>query len=356
MPREASHRRWPRLLGFALGLALLIAYFALIRPALERRPVLRLIARYKAEPSQETAQALADLLDRQEVSQALGNEILELLVTPDVAVRSAYPAGEWPRVTASHPFRVEFVLSMLRQRRFIWAQGKEQDGTIVGLDAIGTDPEFWMPKIPTSAGVYPCALDCRVGLFARSDYPTDRPLDDEWPAAAYRCAVRIPLDIRLVEPERAERIERRTGQRLDAEMRAAFRPSTESVHDATVLPGGELWAADGQFMFEVGPLSENVGFRYVYRDQGGMTIDARRRTYRARAGGLPTTDTFPVTELRLPPGRYQGTALLIPDEAAAYPDAAIKTIWGGTIELPIEVVVRVTEKLPEERSDDAKTE
>jgi len=104
MPRDVPSRRWPRLLGFALALVLLIAYVALVRPARERSRVRALVERHRAEPSQETAQALADLLDQQQVPQALGSEILELLVAPEVAVRAAYPAGEEPwRCTAVAP-------------------------------------------------------------------------------------------------------------------------------------------------------------------------------------------------------------------------------------------------------------
>ena len=358
MPREASHRRWPRLAGLALGLALLIAYVAAMRPALERRRVRRTIARYKADPSQETAQALADLLDRQQVPQALGNEVLELLVTPDVAVRSAYPARRLIQVAVSHPFPVRFPNASLVVARHVYGGklGVLHSASGGGGNTLDTTPQLvamnrpdWGPK-PGEPGDYHHSVRYECTLRSGA---SGGPSDEERPIL-YECSVEIPVTIRIVEPHQAEVIQRRSSESLDKAMRAAFAIANDTPGIRMPLESGEMYEVQGRYAMRYAALPENVGFRYIYRDQGGYTDEIDGRTLRARAGGPRQTAHFPVEELLLPPGRYQGTALLIPDEAAAYPDAAIKTIWGGTIELPIEFIVRVTEKVPEERSEDAK--
>jgi len=354
MPREPSQRRWPRLAGVVVGLALLIAYVAVMRPALERRRVRRTIARYKTDPSRETAQALADLLDRQQVPQALGNEILALLVTPDVAVRAAYPAGERPHIAASYPCCFHFLHMVLHRRRFKWALGEEQGGSAGGCNSINPGPQLRAMGVPKAPGTYPAALDYKIALIPEESYSSGQSWERQRAAAAYHCEFKVPIQIRIVEPEHAEKIERRMGQELDKALKAAFRPSKHSMTSSCSLEGGASYEVTGQFAFEVGPLPESVGFRFTYRDQGGLTMEVKDETFRARAGSLRGTAAFPVTALRLPPGRYEGTVILEADEATAYPDAAIKTIWGGTIELPISFIVRVTEQVPEERSEDAK--
>ncbi|MFW6164291.1 MAG: hypothetical protein ACODAJ_16095, partial [Planctomycetota bacterium] len=158
----------------------------------------------------------------------------------------------------------------------------------------------------------------------------------------YRCSFEIPVAYRIVEPQHAERIERRTGPQLDEAVRAAVRLTRERWAAGTDLPSGERYQASGRARLEVGALPENVGFRFAYRDQGGMTVRVPDWAFRRRAHLPEAGTTLPLVSLRLPPGRYVGTAILEADEAAAYPDAAIKTVWGGTLELPISFIVTVT--------------
>ena len=341
-------RRWSGLAGAIAGGLVVVLYCTVIRPAAYRWQAPSLIKRYRTAPDQKTAQALADLLDQQRVPAKLGNEILELLVTPDVAVRAAYPAGEEPHIAVSHRFCLSLRHTMLPRRRFVWTRGKEQQGGLGGANSLSTGPQLWNLNVPTTPGVYPCALDYRFALVPEKAHSRGWSWEQRSAAAVYRCAFRIPFDVRIAEPEHAEKIERRSSPELDAAMRAAIRPSTAKMCQSRGLPGRGSYDVTGQFAFEVGSLPENVGFRHVYRDQGGLTMEVKDETFRARAGSMGGTATFPVTALRLPQGRYEGTAILQADEAAAYPDAAIKTIWGGTIELPITFVVRVTEPKPKE--------
>lgn len=348
MADDAKPRRlWPGIVCIAAAVVIGVGYL-LVQPALRHARIRRLMARHREQPTAETAQALADLLDRRQVPQSLGNEILELLVTPDVAVRAAYPAGGQPHIAASYPCCFHFPHMTLYRRRFQWALGEEQGGSAGGCNAISQGPQLRAMNVPKAPGAYPAALDYKIALIPEESYSGGKPWQQQSAAAAYHCEFKVRVQIRIVEPEHAEKIERRMGQELDKALKAAFRPSKHSMNSSCSLEGGASYEVTGQFAFDVGPLPESVGFRFTYRDQGGLTMDVKDETFRARAGSLRGTAAFPVTALRLPPGRYEGTAILEADEAAAYPDAAIKTIWGGTLELPIEFVVRVTK--PEDAS------
>jgi len=336
-------RRWPGLAGIAVGAIVAVLWFTVIRPAVERARVRRLVASFRSQPDPTTAQALADLLDRQALPQALGNEILELLATPDVTVRSAYPAGHRPCIAARGRFGVGFAKSLLPRRRFVWTQGQEQQGSMGSPNSLSRSPQLWTLSVPTEPGVYPCALDYRFALVPEKEHKGRGSWEERTAGAVYRCAFRIPFDVRIVEANLAEQVTRRSSPALDAAMRAAIRPSTAEMHQGCGLPGGGSCDVTGKFAFEVDSLPENVGFHYIYRDHGGLTLPVRGETLRLRAGRPAGEVPFPVVALRLPEGRYEGMAILEPDELAAYPDPAIKIIWGGTIELPISFVVRVTE-------------
>ncbi len=361
MAQEPKPRRlWPGIACIAAAFVIGVGYLVVARPALRRARIRRLMARHRAEPSQETAQALADLLDRQRAPQALGNEILELLVTPDVAVRAAYPVGEQPHVVVEHPLAFGLGETSLVSRCDLLVAGKGRHLRSGSWNPADLAPWIVRMPVPPVPGRYECALGYDVRL-------TTEPVMQYGPLAtppataqqvrmAYACAFRVPFVVRVVEASRAERIGRRTDPKLDRAVRSAVQVREEPCGQGTTLPGGEHYHTLGRARLEVGTLPENVGFRFTYRDQGGMTMRVPSWSFRRRASMPVTAAMLPLAALRLPPGTYEGTAILQPDEAAAYPDAAIKTIWGGTIELPIELTVRVTEAREGQSggSDDAK--
>jgi len=223
------------------------------------------------------------------------------------------------------------------------------------MSTVGPRSQVLAVQVPMMPGTYDCALDYDWVLARETVGQDIPPSQEEKAVAVYSCAFRVPFVVRIVEPDRAERIERRTSPELDRGIRSAIRVTKEMYGEEKMLGTGERYHTRGHCRVEIGSLPDNVGLRFTYRDQGGMAMPVPGWSLRLRAGMPATSAMLPIGSLMLPPGRYQGTAILEPDEAAAYPDAAIKTIWGGTIELPIEFLVRVTEPAPEERSDDAKT-
>ena len=335
-------RRWSGLAGAIAGGLVVVLYCTVIRPAAYRRQARPLIKRYRTAPDQKTAQALADLLDQQRLPKRLGNEILELLVTPEVAVRAAYPAGQGPHVAVDHPVSCRFSQTALHCGRSVWVEGRRARGSAGGMSTVGPGSQVLAVQVPVMPGTYDCALDYDWVLARETVGQDIPPSQEEKAVAVYSCAFRVPFVVRIVEPDRAERIERRTSPELDRGIRSAIRVTKEMYGEEKVLETGERYRTRGHCRVDIGSLPENVGLRFTYRDQGGMAMPVPGWSLRLRASMPATSAMLPIGSLMLPPGRYQGTAILRADEAAAYPDAAIKTIWGGTIELPIEFIVRVS--------------
>ena len=113
-PESPMRLRW-RATGLLLGAAFVAAGVALavvevtaLRPRREAARARALAERYEAAPNAETAQALAVLLDGGRVPRDLGNHILKLLNTPEVAVRAAYPAGRTVYVASRYCYDIHF--------------------------------------------------------------------------------------------------------------------------------------------------------------------------------------------------------------------------------------------------------
>ena len=345
MPNEPRRlTAWLLFAGVAAAVLAVGGYIVYLRPAAERARVRSLLDRYEATPSQGTAQALAELLDQQRVPAEVGGRILEALLTPDVAVRDGYPAGPRVTVAAHHPYALRFRRSRISRQRDVCADGRKLYGGGGGGNVVETQPDILVmnpgsgptPE-PGRPGTYQRSIRYQWGLIPCGD--DGRPIGSE---PAYACAFEVPVTFRIVAAERAEQIRRRSGPELDRAMRAAVRFSPSDVHFTGKWQEGRQRRVTGRVLLESDPLPESVGFRFRFRDQGGLTLPLPGHSVRARKGQR-VAPHFPAEELPLPPGRYVGTAILEADELAAYPDAGIKVIWGGTLELPVEFVVRVVE-------------
>jgi hypothetical protein len=163
----------------------------------------------------------------------------------------------------------------------------------------------------------------------------------------HRCAFDIPVTVRVAEPEHAEQVTLKSGASLDARIKAAVKLTRQAAVETYSTPNGE-YEADTVCWIEVEGPPENVAFRCSYRDESGFTRDFADFTVVARRGPstsgsrfLPRwTSMMNPRELQLETGHYKGVIVLTADEEVAYRDPAMKTIWGGTIEFPIEFEVK----------------
>ena len=200
---------------------------------------------------------------------------------------------------------------------------------------------------PSSGGAIRKWIPSRVTLVAPLVTQTAPPGSVGWLGPAdYHCQVKLPVTIRVAEPGGEEKIELRTGPELDKTVRQALK--VESGSDGGV-PRSILHvkvAVDGT------RAPENVFFRAVCRSRPPQSDGdpASDKTIEMSAWTGPQTHRvfwfrgpYAVHErsetfygLAGPgPGTYRSHIVLTPDVDAAWPDPRIKTLYGGTVELPI---------------------
>jgi len=339
MTRRASMVRG--LVGIVLLVAVLVTacYFVALRPMLQRARIQELVYRHQTNPDPETAKLLANLLDRRRFGKEEGNRVLEMLFTPLLAVRTSYPVGKRAYVSLQYPHPLRFVHVRFCTARHRFVCGEEQGSSFSGFaNGIMTQPEHIALEPPKEPGIYGATVELRVAVFPKEARPGDRPWEELKATAAYHCVVRMPFNLRIVPPEDAERPTRVSDPDLDARMRAAFTWTNRPLGgygystDQAEVKARPLW------VLGFAPLAENVAFRVTFRGADGSQRLLRGSFCRARAGerGLYHVD---LAVLGLGPGNYQGTFLFEPDVEIAYQDAAIKAIWGGTLEFPASIRV-----------------
>jgi hypothetical protein len=341
------------LVGVVLVAGLVIA------PAANRCHVNALIERYSSSPDQETADKLAGLLDWGRVPPEQGGRILKMLLTPRVAVRETYRSDRPVCVTMNRPFWLHFPRMTLNSREWYLPQdtGGPSSSTSGGYGGggSGVDPLPVYREISTGnladgsrvaiaqVGTYTASIRYEYDLYAPSSKEGDSPL--------YTCRIEIPLEIRVVQPDEAEKVNLVSGKELDRQMKAAFRLESH--------PGGSGHstrevAYETRPAFEITylPLSENVAFRARYRDASGFTkpfpefVLLQRAGHRWPAFEPRWSAWISLSQLRLEEGDYRGTLILEADEAAAYRDSAMKAIWDGVLQFPIEFHVTKVERAP----------
>jgi hypothetical protein len=326
--------------ALAFVVALVTAcYFAGVRPLLAHAHRQELLQRFQERPDRATAEELAALLDRRRFGKEDGNRVLELLFTPQLAVRSSYPVGKRAYVSTKNPYPLHFTRVWFCIARHKFVRDEEQGSSFSGLgNGITTQPEHIALELPRVQGIYGASVELRVAVFPTEARPGDGPWEELKATAAYDCVVRMPFNLRMVAPEDAERPARVSNPDLDARMRGAFTWTSRPLGgygystDQGEVKARPLW------VLGFAPLPESVAFRVTFRGADGSQRPLRGSFCRSRAGerGLYHAD---LGVLSLLPGDYRGTFLFEPDDEIARQDAAIRTIWGGSLEFPASIRV-----------------
>lgn len=163
----------------------------------------------------------------------------------------------------------------------------------------------------------------------------------------YECSFDIPITVRVVEPEQAEKVVLKSNPALDSQIKTAFTLVRRAVRWVSYSVGDDTYQYRPLLDLEAPTFPENVAFKVSYRDEAGFIAAFDNFFVSQRAGtslGLdPSSYVIPIvplSNLRLEPGHYRGVIVLETDVELAYQDAAMKSVWDGVIELPVKFEVR----------------
>lgn len=334
-------------LTVVLVAAAVVGYIFVMRPMRWASQAESLMRKLTTAPDQDSATRLAVLLVRRRLSPAQGGRALKVLMTPRIVVRSSYRSDRPVMIAINNGFwlnswpmrldRTDWILPQDGTRPSRqggaghsnsptpWfervSEGTAPDGSVVGIDGPGT-----------------YSVTIRYEYTLREDHGSGAG------PPVYSCTIDTPIEITVVEPEDAEQITLVSNPAVDKAMAAAVR--LERLRGIGGWSTKEVgYEIRPMYRFVFTPLPENVAFRATYRDQSGTEKAFPDFLLLQRAGrtwgsfGPEWSHDFSLAQLRLEAGKYKGTIILTPDDEAAYRDAAIKTLWDGTLEFPIEFEV-----------------
>lgn len=332
--------------GFLVLVIAACLFVLLAVPRLRELKAEQLLKSLEAPPAQQTATALARFLDYRRVSTPLGNRILKVLLKPRATARGAYAAGAVAYITAEHPFDLHFSrMTLARSATLRWNGRDGQGSASTGGNTVSRQPRLWTVSCPAAPGVYPGAIRYEYALKQGGTKPGSQKLSPKDPTA-YSCRFEVPFTIRVVPSDQAERIELVSNPHLDSAMERAIGVCTRLDATAYYPANDGRHEAKPSWTIPYRSLPENVAFRVVFVPADGAPLPYKDLEFRARAG---TSGQFGVAHPpeQTSPGEHKGHVVLEAHKDAAYPDAAIKRIWGGTLQFPVWFRVR---KLTEEEA------
>jgi hypothetical protein len=359
--RQVGRWLWRLVLGSALALAVLLVCGLFVLKVHDLR-VERAMGRFRAAPSAQHAARLTRLLAERAITPEQGARILTLLLWPEIVTRTAYPVGESAGISVERPFSLSVAGYRLEFQEQVWGGERLMDtsGTFTGT-------LYDLPEIlnawtePAKPGVYHAELHtgCRIvdiaprklTLWQRLSMDLrrrlGRPFVRRAPATGgpiYECQFTVPVDLNVVEKDRAEQLELMADPQTDEDMRGTFSIETSERHGAYGTPAGRRgYRGSMSVTFKALPVA--AAFELSLQLAGGRELplgpNRQPQRIRIRAGEsgafVVNVDNFGITD----PGDYAGTLILRPDPNYAYEDPAIKSIWNGTLEFPISFVVYV---------------
>jgi len=368
---QTGQRKWMRLLiilAIVVISALLFHY--LVSPKLHNRYVESSITRFESEPSQANADTLASLIDNQHVNPEQGKQILELLFRPKVTKRKAYPLGEAPWISVEPRFNVRFRHMMVPYERYLWVDGKNQYGSSspTGGNSFNTRPQFYVlhPK-PAEPGTYLMEIRYKYSLIAHSRTETVwgwNPLRRGFPRnflpckekriislsppvdPNYVCEFTVPVEVLMVENEKAEKVTYVSSSELDQSMPVAFTTETPRMSGTYSTPSGKRQYSGG-IKIHYKDIPHAAAFQRVFQFPDGREAvekDRHEEPIRLRANSSGVFFPSPRVFLLEQPGQYSGTLILRPNIEAAYKDPAIKSVWNGELRFPIAFTVEAVEQ------------
>jgi hypothetical protein len=322
-------------------------------PSIRSWQMERATARFEKRPTQSRADSLVELLQAHAGTDRQGKRALALLLRPNIVTRKAYAPGRPIAISIARPFKLDF-------RRFLWMEetiSVNGQPVMQGHGADHLDPVescLRVPLLPTQPGTYPVELrlqyslgiECGSRMTTVLDYLHDGlpwliPESGTWrPGRTYECDVTVSSEV-IVGGDDAEEIGLISSPELDQAMRAAFSTRYIGMETGISTPAGMRWVrGSAQISYENIPLA--VAFRVALRLPDGRETPVHSlwpSTLSARAGSSGSLTIDPSSLVVETPGRYNATLVLAPDPGLAYTDVAIKSIWNGTLELPIRFTV-----------------
>ena len=330
----------------AIGISLVLVPLAVWRGVPYCR-VEMAIHSFASNPSQAGANKLTGLLDECVPTRGQAARILKLLLWPKVNVRSGYAIGRKPTISTTLPCYLHFDTA-LRCHVNVRAGGLPRP-TYGASIQLSTEPEVLIsPVAPDRPGKFRMDVEYHyllsppprgqfystnpIGRFLRGLLtrikiePWLPPPQKKW----YQVRFRVPVEIEVVAPAQAERVQLLSDPELDRRMKDILRPIWDRAPE---LAG--LWV-HGQV------LPANVAFRCFLELSDGTRITSSRSKFRGLRGyagldlaiGLSLGDFTP-----LRPGTYDAKFVFESDPNCALDEPTLKSIWNGKLELPIHFTV-----------------
>jgi len=370
-------RKWFLILTPAAMVALAIGVIC-AWPAWRRWQTEGMLARYRAAPDVATATKLMKLLRRGEVDEELGGRILGTIYNrvavvrksyrPDVQVRFAMETTNpvpneprlWPRCREVFS-DTEGILAVP------WDQLAGQEGpNALDYETLSLSPLYidegydskpqWVPDgqlyawrgLRNREGTHRFAATWQVryreyipGPSTRASPPNSNPQSRRI-AKEYQARINVPVEIRILPKDKAERVLVRSDPALDKAMRAGIRVGPEPPGERTIswfsrdLFGNAQLS--GGFSLVAGDLPVGCVFRVRYVD-ADSAIDGLDGGVLVLRAGAQSRVPFPQLSGELNATRFDGKLVLTPDpgEAAGYP--GFESIWGGKLEFPLQFEV-----------------
>ncbi len=370
MRQEAGQQRRKRLLFRCLVGAGVVSLAGAAWWAVRYVPVEVAIHGFASNPSQAGTDKLIALLDKRRPTRGQGARILKLLLQPEVTTRGAYAAGQPANVSVGRRWHIEVPQGRIVLEQFLWVAGRPMDACRESMNRSLSSPKILDAQVrPLEPGTYQAQIRAECRIMHPVDHPTrptlwDRPhaqLQRRFPALfrprpwvsdelTYECRFATPFDLNIVEKNRAERLELIADPQTDQTMRAAIAAVPSKLRGSyETVAGRHGYRGSPQVMFKNPPVA--VAFELSLRLPDGRELPTGSKRqpqhFRLRAGDfggfVVDVGSFGLTE----PDEYVGTLVLKPDPDYAYEDPAIKSIWNGTLEVPISFFI-VNVKTPTE--------
>jgi hypothetical protein len=362
---EETRMRYKRVLPVFLcllagGAGVAFVWHVLV-PVVRSHQVDKAIARFEASPSQSSTEELARLLDQGTPAREQGERILKVLLYPKTVTRSAYPPGARLVFWVERPFQVCFAHATVSVSEGLWVDGKEKyGGGMKGRNTLDTRPHwhFLQPE-PQGPGSHRAEVryEYALTLMTQETFWSWHPLRGHLPWSLlpqrgtrwstpdsppdYTCRFGVPVELKVVTRDAAERIVLLANPELDERMRGAFTAGPINMFGTYITTGGNRSYA-GAIEIAYSALPSAVAFKSTLRLATGDEITARDKYTGRRRARANESGRFQISApdfLLEKTGKHQGTIILTPDPNYAYEDPAIQAIWNGTLEFPIRFTI-----------------
>ncbi len=315
------------------------------------------INKFKSNPCQKNAEAVAKLLDRRDLSKEQAEEVLPMLLGPEIITRSAYPLGQVPVIGIQQPFELHFPNRQCRFRILTWyGDSKPVLNKKTTKEITRTMQFLTLDELTQKKGLHKFTLSCDFVLMEPEDRPMpwlrrhkltqrlynalirSRRRRREKP---YRFHVNVIADIVMTEKDEAEQVTFISNPAIDEAIEWSFSYEVLNV-SFEYWVGLNLYRTGGAIKISFKDITSNVAFKPLLELSDGRRIPEklpRDKEIRVRAGNSFSFEVNPRNFCIDKPGQYNCTIVLIADPNIAYGHPSIKSIWGGELKFPIRFTI-----------------